>query len=165
MARIIRNVHERVLDAPPGKVGALIDGLASEQDLLWPRERWPAMRLDGPLAVGASGGHGAIRYAVSGYEPGRRVRFEFDSRVGLTGHHEFEAIRHDRGGAVLRHTLEATTRGRMRIAWPLIFRSLHDALIEDALDQAEIATTGRPARRHRSPLRVRLLRAALRTTR
>jgi hypothetical protein len=53
----------------------------------------------------------------------------------------------------------------MRIAWPLIFRSLHDALIEDALDQAEIATTGRPARRHRSPLRVRLLRAALRTTR
>jgi hypothetical protein len=58
---MIRNVHERDLAAAPSEAGALIDGLAGEHDRLWPSERWPAMRLDRPLAVGASGGHGRIR--------------------------------------------------------------------------------------------------------
>jgi hypothetical protein len=53
---MIRNVHERVLDAAPSEAGALIDGLAGEHDRLWPSERWPAMRLDRPLAVGRAAG-------------------------------------------------------------------------------------------------------------
>jgi hypothetical protein len=159
--RMIRNVHERVLEAAPREVGALIDGLAGEHDRLWPSQRWPAMRLDRPLAVGASGGHGRIRYAVSNYQPGRRVRFRFDPRLGLLGHHEFEVAARA-GRTVLRHRLEASPRGRMRIAWPLILRWLHDALIEDALDQAESATNGRPIQPRRWSPRVRLLRRALR---
>jgi hypothetical protein len=46
------------------------------------------MRLDRPLGVGASGGRGPIRYAVSDYEAGRRARFRFNPRCGLAGHHE-----------------------------------------------------------------------------
>jgi hypothetical protein len=46
---------------------------------------------------------------VSDYEPGRRVRFRFDPRLELTGHHEFEVeSRHSR--TILRHRLEATPR-------------------------------------------------------
>jgi len=50
----------------------------------------------------------------------------------------------------------------MPIAWPLIFRWLHDALIEGALDRAETATTGTPVKGRPWPLSVRLLRTALR---
>jgi hypothetical protein len=157
---MIRNVHERVLDATPTEIGALIDGLASDGDRLWPIDRWPAIRLDRPLGVGASGGNGSIRYSVSEYEPGRRVRFRFDPRLGLIGHHEFAVATGD-GRTTLRHALEAIPRGRMRIAWPLIVRWLHDALIEDALDRAETVTAGAPVRRRRWSPWVRLLRTAL----
>ena len=158
-----RNVHERVLDAPPAEVGALIDGLASDGDGLWPSDRWPAMRLDCPLRRGASGGHGSIGHAVSDCEAGRRVRFRFDPRLGLVGHQEFKLA--TRAGRTTLHTLEATQRGRMRIAWPLIFRWLHDPLIEEALDRAETAIRGAPVRRRGWSPWVRLLRAALRAGR
>ncbi|MDQ3135435.1 MAG: hypothetical protein M3Q76_11655, partial [Acidobacteriota bacterium] len=67
----MKNVHERILQSPFAAAGELIDKLASRDDLLWPRERWPAMKLDRPLGVGAKGGHGPIRYVVEAYEPGR----------------------------------------------------------------------------------------------
>jgi hypothetical protein len=118
------------------------------------------MRLDRPLAVGARGGHGSIRYSVSDYEPGRRAAFRFDPRTGLAGQHWFEVASRE-GRTTLRHTLEAAPRGHMRIGWPLIFRWLHDALIEDALDRAEMATAGRPVQARRWSPWVRLLRAAL----
>jgi len=53
----------------------------------------------------------------------------------------------------------------MRIAWPLMFRWLHEALIEGALDRAETATTGTPVKGRPWPLSVRLLRTALRRQR
>jgi hypothetical protein len=56
------NIHERVLDASIFEIGKLIDGLASANDKLWPHDRWPAMKFDRPLSVGAIGGHGPIRY-------------------------------------------------------------------------------------------------------
>ncbi|UNO43730.1 DUF2867 domain-containing protein [Streptomyces sp. MST-110588] len=37
------------------------------------------MRFDRPLGVGAYGGHGPVRYRVSAYDPGRRIRFDFTS--------------------------------------------------------------------------------------
>src|SRR3954452_21027347 len=81
---VIRNVHERRLDAAPGEVGALLDSLAGADDRLWPHDRWAAMRFERPLdarasaeplRVGASGGHGPIRYQVSRYVAGRVVAF------------------------------------------------------------------------------------------
>ena len=34
------NVHQRLLYAPPDKVGALIASLASPVDALWPGQAW-----------------------------------------------------------------------------------------------------------------------------
>ena len=148
---MIRNVHERRFDVPAERVGGLIDRLSSDDDPLWPRDRWPAMRLDGPLAVGARGGHGPIRYSVTSYQPGRGVTFAFAPGLGLVGEHRLEVERLG-GGTIVRHVLEGRTEGAMRLEWPLAFRWLHDALVEDALDRAE----GLPPRR--LGLWVRLLR-------
>jgi hypothetical protein len=52
----VLNVHERELQVGSAEVGALLDSLASENDRLWPRACWPAMRFDRPLGVGAVGG-------------------------------------------------------------------------------------------------------------
>jgi hypothetical protein len=164
---LIRSVHERRLPAAAAEVGALLETLASDDDRLWPRDRWPAMRFDrpldarapaDPLRVGAYGGHGPIRYQVSAHEPGRRVVFAFSG--GLDGEHRFEVEPAGAHAAVLRHVLQAHPSGWIRLAWPLALHQLHDALIEDALDRAELAFGGRPPARS-WPLWVRLLRRLL----
>ena len=149
---MVRNVHQRVLPLSPSEAGALLDGVASSEGGLWPTDRWPSMRLDRGLGVGASGGHGPIRYEVSDYEPGRRVTFRFSPGFPVAGHHWFEVFTRD-GQTVMRHEVEARPRGLMRLGWPLAVRWLHDALVEDALDRA----AGARQRAH-SPW-VRLLRA------
>ena len=159
----VRNVHERILPAPPARVGALVDSLASAEDGLWPRDRWPAMRFDRPLGVGAVGGHGPIRYRVEAYEPGRSVRFRFTAPRGFEGTHGFEveAVNGpeapDGERTRLRHVLAMRTGGPALLTWPLVFRPLHDALIEDALDRAERGVGGSPRPRRWSPW-VRVLR-------
>jgi hypothetical protein len=86
----IRNLHERRLPAGPAATGALLDQLASPADPLWPHDRWPAMRFDRGLQVGATGGHGPIRSMVDRYEPGSSVAFRFTGAQGLHGEHRFE---------------------------------------------------------------------------
>ena len=50
------------LPMPPTTVAALLHTLdAVESDQVWPSHDWPPLRLDGPWAVGARGGHGAAR--------------------------------------------------------------------------------------------------------
>lgn len=141
----ILNVHERKLPAPACTVGSLIDGLASENDRLWPHERWPPMRFDRPLAPGAVGGHGPVRYRVDAYTPGKRIVFLFDSRRGLTrgftGVHSLEV--EDNGQAsVLKHIIDADCTFPAWLRWLVVVRPLHDALLEDALDGAVRAVGG-----------------------
>ncbi len=69
----IRNVHARRFVASIDRIGALIDSLAAEHDDLWPRDWWPPIRLDGPLRVGARGGHARVRHFVEDYERSRSV--------------------------------------------------------------------------------------------
>jgi len=138
----VHNVHCRDWACQAARVGGLIDSLASEGDLLWPGgagadKAWPRMKLDRPLAVGAQGGHGPIRYRVEEYVPGRLVRFRFSAPRGFHGFHCLEVFEPAEGRAGLKHTLAMTTSGWALITWPLIFRPLHDALIEDALSKAE----------------------------
>jgi hypothetical protein len=140
----VRNIHERFLPAPPSRVGTLLDALATPADPLWPHSRWPALRLDRPLAVGAVGGHGPIRYTVEAYEPGRHVRFRFTGPSGFLGTHAFLVEPTPDGTTRLRHELLMRTAGWARLTWPVVFRPLHDALIEDALDRAALAS-GVPA--------------------
>jgi hypothetical protein len=157
----VLNIHERRLTSSPEALGALIDGLAGEQDGLWPRQAWPPMRFDRPLAVGARGGHGPVRYTVTGYVPGCWIRFGFTGPRGFRGFHEF-AVSQAGDGAVLGHTLAMHLRGPARLSWPLVFRPLHDALAEDSLDCAEQTITGQVGQPARWSLYVRLLRRLLR---
>ncbi|MGH9943460.1 MAG: SRPBCC family protein [Pyrinomonadaceae bacterium] len=157
----VYNVHERLIQASVGAAGELLDNLASPDDRLWPSDRWPAIRFDRPLMLGAKGGHGPIRYFVEAYTPGRSIRFRFTAPRGFDGTHSFE-VEEVRAGVVrLRHTLRMNVRGPARLSWPLAFRWLHDALIEDALDRAEAQLGGGAyARQQKWSWRVRVLRQA-----
>jgi hypothetical protein len=132
----ILNRHEIEIAAPPREVGKLIDTLASADDLLWPHFRWPAMRFDRPLSVGARGGHAPVGYFVEEYEPGARIRFRFCNAhtltKGIEGFHELylETLPEDRTRLV--HVILGTIHCRALLFWPLIVRPCHDALIEDA---------------------------------
>jgi hypothetical protein len=155
---VIESIHERRLTASPEVVGELLDSLASENDRLWPHRRWPAMRLDKGLAPGSRGGHGPVRYEVARYEPGRLAAFAFTSDFGIAGEHRCEVIDGPAGTTLLRHTLEGRPTGWMRLGWPLAFRWLHDALIEDAFDRAEAQVKGERWTPASLPSHVRLLR-------
>jgi hypothetical protein len=150
------NIHERRLGTDAVRVGALIDQLASPQDRLWPKDAWPDMKLDRPLGVGAKGGHGPIRYIVEAYEPGRSLTCRFTGPRGFDGIHRMEVV-NDTGAVLLRHTLEMQTRGPALLTWPILFRPLHDALLEDGMTKGEHAM-GLEARPVPWSLRVRLLR-------
>ncbi|MFE1176229.1 SRPBCC family protein [Streptomyces sp. NPDC058773] len=154
----VYNVHERVLTVPEAEAGLLLDGLSGDSDPLWPGRDWPPMRLDGPLASGAAGGHGPVRYTVAAHVPGRWVRFLFTAPRGFHGFHEFTVHPLGPDRTLLRHTLAMHARGGARFSWPLVFRPLHDAVLEDGLDRAERACTGRVARPARWSGYVRLLR-------
>ena len=47
----------------------------------------------------------------------------------------------------------------MRVLWPLLVRGVHDAILEDLLDNAERELTGAVAVPNRHGLRIRLVRA------
>jgi hypothetical protein len=155
----VTNVHRRRIPRSPAEVGRLIDSLASDQDRLWPRALWPAMRFDRPLGVGADGGHGPIGYTVVAYEPAQRIRFHFTRPAGFDGWHELEALP-DGDGTHLCHTIEMNTTGPALLTWPLAIRWLHDACLEDAFATAEISLGLAPTIVPWSPW-VRLLRWAM----
>lgn len=156
---MVRNQHERVIAAPAHEVGVLINSLSSKNDLLWPRDEWPSMRLDRPLCPGSAGGHGPVRYVVSAFDPGRFVEFQFTSPSGFRGSHAFTATPQESHRTLLRHELTMTLLGAAVFTWPLFFRPMHDALIEESLDRAERECGTVPAEPHRRSLWVKALRA------
>jgi hypothetical protein len=152
----VRNVHSRTYES--GRVAQLerlLETLATPNDALWPIDNWPVMRFRGGRKAGASGGHGPIRYDVAIAEP-RRVWFEFTAPRGFEGGHGYE-IRLRQEHAVLEHVLEMDTEGLAVVSWPLVFRPMHDALIEDSLDRAD-HWMGRPPRGNAWSPYVRVLR-------
>ena len=144
---LVHNVHERVLEAPAEAVGALLDTLGGPDDALWPSPTWPPLVLDRPLAVGAAGGHGSLRYDVSAYEQGRRVEFRTEPGQGLTGTHTFDVTPLGPARTRLRHVVPAEATGAMRLIWPGVLRFVHDAMVEALLDRADEALGVGPARR------------------
>lgn len=156
----VKRRHWRDLDATPEEVAQLIAGLGSDHDQLWPSEHWPGtvIAFDRPLAVGARGGHGLIRYSVEQYEPTRRVTFRFDPGEGLDGTHGL-AIEPLAGGRTrLVHSLDTRLEGAVRLAKPMLER-MHDTLVRQLLDRAELATAGRVVHPVRMPLWMRATNA------
>jgi hypothetical protein len=151
------NVHERELETDPIEVGALIDSLASSEDRLWPKQLWPRMAFDRPLAVGAQGGHGPIRYFVEEYSQGKAIRFRFTGPKGFDGFHGYEIVSGPERRVALVHTLEMNTYGRALLTWPLAYRPMHDALMEDSLAIAQ-ASLGLTPQIRKWSLWVRMLR-------
>ena len=138
------NVHERTIAAPVARVGALLDTLASADDKFWPHENWPPVRLNLPLQVGATGGHGTGPYTVSSYAPGRHIRFEFGG--DRQGFHEFTVQQTDDTACLLRHILNAQLKFNSAWRWYFLIRPLHNALIEDLFDkvQSQVAKVVHP---------------------
>jgi hypothetical protein len=134
---IMINRHERRIAVAIEQVSPLLDRLASADDALWPHNRqWPPMRFDRGLQVGATGGHGRIRYSIEAYTPGHEVVFRFLGPAGLEGTHRFSLLAEGEHTRLV-HLIEAELGGSLRWQWPLLFRPMHDALIEDAFDNAE----------------------------
>jgi hypothetical protein len=154
----VRNVHERLVAAPIERVGPLLDRIGGPDDELWPSPAWAPMVLDRPVAVGATGGHGPIRYRVTAHEPGRKVEFAFTPGQGIDGRHAITADPAGPERTLLRHVVEARLSGVMALAWPLAIRWAHDAVLEEVFDNAERAVGREPVRPARRSPWVRLLR-------
>lgn len=155
---MVANVHQRRYAAASADVVALVFTLASKDDRLWPYESWPRMRLDPGLVVGAGGGHGPVRYRVERIEPTGEVVFRFTGPSGFDGWHAFSVVEVAPAATMLRHELRMRVRGLALLSWPLFFRPLHDALIEEAFDKAarELEDSS-PRTPHRRSSGVRLL--------
>jgi hypothetical protein len=153
----VLNIHERELAVSPERVGALIDSLSSREDALWPKQSWSRMAFDRALSVGAVGGHGPIRYFVEAYTPGRSVKFRFTEPKGFNGYHGYEVLNPAEQSCVLRHTLEMTSHGPVLFSWPIVFRPMHDALLEDSLALAQ-ASLGQLPRVQKWSVWVKVLR-------
>ncbi|MBC8479063.1 MAG: SRPBCC family protein [FCB group bacterium] len=134
----VLNIHSKVYPVPENRLGFLLDSLSSKNDLLWPRKLWPEIKFNKALSISACGGHGPIRYFVKEYEPGKHIIFQFLGPRGFNGYHEYETLALNDHQSELRHSLKMNTGGWARLSWPLIFRPLHDALIEDSLSCAEV---------------------------
>jgi hypothetical protein len=157
----VENVHARDLPVAAEAAQSLLRMLAAKDDLLWPWARWPAMRFKDGLIVGAHGGHGPIRYRIEAIEPSR-IQFAFTGPRGFDGFHRYELDATGDARCRLTHRLRMRTSGPALLTWPLLFRPLHDALIEDSLDRAEAWARGTAWQKRPLGAYVRMLRAAAR---
>ncbi|RMI30345.1 SRPBCC family protein [Nocardia stercoris] len=159
---MICNSHQRVLPVPATRVGPLLDGVAEPGNPLWPTPNWPPMVLDRPLAVGADGGHGRIRYSCTAYQTGRRAEFAFGPRTPFDGWHAFDILDLGPDRCLVRHIVVARPRNLTgRLAWALVIRWCHDAVIEELLDRTATAVGHPPATPARWSVWVRLLHGFL----
>lgn len=143
---IVVNRHTRVTHGPFARAAVLLEALGGPEDQIWPADRWVPITLDRGLAVGSRGGHGSVRYAVETAVPGRSVTFRFAPDFPMRGTHRFdvEPLADDR----VRWTHTVKVAGPLSMVSRLIL-VLHDALLEDLLDQAEAVMDGRRVVRRR----------------
>lgn len=151
----LRNVHEREVPIAVEHLWQLVSELGTESDPLWPSDRWPRLRLSDGVSPDSRGGHGPVRYRVDGVEPEGWVRFRFEPETGFRGWHEFR-VSPAATGSRLTHIFEIE---RPSTAVRLVVVPLHDAVLEDLLDQLESVVAGRPVNRRPLSVPVRARRA------
>lgn len=152
----MKNEHARLVHGPSTDVWALVETLATPNDRLWPHDVWPPMKLDNGLAVGSQGGHADVRYHVESVTPGTSLVFRFEPPTGLDGVHRFD-LEPAGNATTVRHTIDATPTGAMRVVWPLVVRWIHDAVVEDAFDNVEAVLRNEQVTRRRPNAYVREL--------
>ncbi len=133
----VLNIHKRILNHPKSKVTELTKTLSTENDRIWPNEKWPKMKFKEGIQVGAKGGHGPIRYSVEKYNPSEIIQFRFSKPSGFNGIHKLEITELTDKKTEIKHTIEMNTVGKGTLIWILAVRSLHNALIEDGFDKLE----------------------------
>lgn len=157
----VNNIHTRIISQPKEKVAKLFETLATTEDKIWPNTKWPKIKFKDGLVVGARGGHGPIRYKVSKIIPHEYVEFQFEKPKNFLGTHAFFLESLGENQTKVSHTIKMNTKGiAATLQWIFVIRWLHDALLEDALDNIESYFSGETKRTEWS-IWVQLLRKLL----
>ena len=132
------NIHRRKLEQPIEKVSFLFNTLATNKDMIWPFENWPAISFKEGLKVGNRGGHGIVRYTIIAYKKGKSITFSFTKPDGFIGTHELriQAISENETEIIHEIKMETATL-KASVLWFFVINWLHDALIEEAFDKLE----------------------------
>lgn len=133
----VQNIHRRIIPTSASHVGKAFDSLATENDAIWPYEKWPAIRFEEGVKVGSKGGHGPVGYSIEAYSKGELIRFKFTQPQGFHGIHEFYLNEISEKETEIVHAIKMRTTFWASIQWLIAIRWLHDALIEDAFDKLE----------------------------
>ena len=142
--RSVYNIHQRFIPVKYEAATPVLWSLATDKDSLWPHERWPRIRFEGPAVAGALGGHGPIRYRIHSREA-HEVRFVMTQPWLWEGEHFFR-IEPLENGVLFKHVVAGRVTLKGWWLWHLAVRWLHDALLEDSFDKAEEVLTGRVSR-------------------
>jgi len=133
----VLNIHTRTINQPIREVSELLETISTENDKIWPKGKWPRMKFNDGIHMGAKGGHGPIRYTVEKYDPNEIIQFRFSKPNGFNGIHKFEIKEFADRQTEIKHTIDMVTKGKGTLIWLFAIRSLHNALIEDGFDKIE----------------------------
>ena len=82
------------------------------------------------------------RYSVEIYRPSELIQFRFSKPDGFNGIHKFEITALNENRTEVKHIIDMKTSALGYIKWIIAIRSLHNALIEDGLDNLESICSG-----------------------
>ena len=133
----VLNIHKAIIHQSKDEVSKLLKTLSTENDKIWPFEKWPAMKFNKGLVEGANGGHGPIRYSIEKYEPKEFIQFKFSKPIGFNGIHKFEILKLENEKTELKHTIDMNVVGKGLLIWLIAIHPLHNALLEDALHKVK----------------------------
>ncbi len=125
----VRNVHERTVAAPPGRIAALI----ADFGRIWPTQFGPAPRPRGNRTYQAG-----MMVWEEFDRPGATRAFRVLEPVGLRLEHWFE-LEPAAGATVLRHTVEGHATGKYEAIWRERIEPAHDLTLEATFDNVEAA--------------------------
>ena len=122
----ISNVHERTIEASPGRLEAIVADL----DGIWPTQISPAPYPDGKLLR-----TGTMRWQEFD-RPGAVRAFRVVSPPELRAEHWFE-VEPVKDGTVLRHTIDGEAFGEYEAIWRDRIEPGHDLVLEALLDNVQ----------------------------
>jgi hypothetical protein len=127
----IRNLHERTIGAPPGRVAALI----ADFGCIWPTQIAPAPRLQGD---------GKYKAGLMTWEefdrPGATRAFRVVEPGEIQLEHWFE-LEPAAGATLVRHTVEGRVLGKYEAVWRERIQPGHDMVLEALFDNVEAAAS------------------------